>query len=161
MGWACQTRCNASPARCSPSPGPAGKRSMVKARLLIVEDEVIVARDLQRTLMRMGYDVTAVTASGEEALARALELRPDLAVRDIHLAGELDGIATAQQMRLAHGVPVVFLTAHSDEATFQRAQITEPYGYVLKPFEERELEIAVSIALYRHRVESQLAQMER
>ena len=134
---------------------------MTKARLLVVEDEAIVARDLQRTLMRMGYEVTALAASGEEALARAAELRPDLALMDIHLAGELDGVDTAQQMRQAHGVPVVFLTAHSDAATFQRAQITEPYGYVLKPFEERELEIAVSIALYRHRVESQLAQMER
>jgi len=134
---------------------------MTKARLLVVEDEAIVARDLQRTLQRMGYEVTALAASGEEALAHAAAQRPDLALRDIHLAGELDGVATAQQMRQAYGVPVVFLTAHSDEATFQRAQITEPYGYVLKPFEERELEIAVSIALYRHRVESQLSQMER
>ncbi len=134
---------------------------MAKARLMVVEDEVIVARDLQRTLTRMGYEVAAAVASGEEALLRAEALRPDLVLMDIHLAGELDGIATAEQMRRAHALPVLFLTAHSDEATFQRAQITEPYGYVLKPFEERELEIAVSIALYRHRVETKLAQMER
>ncbi len=128
---------------------------------MVVEDEVIVARDLERTLVRLGYEAAGSAASGEEALERVAGLRPDLVVMDIHLAGELDGIATAEQMRLRHGLPVVYLTAHSDEATFHRAQITEPYGYVLKPFEERELEIAVDIALYRHRVETKLAQMER
>ena len=99
---------------------------MTKARLLVVEDEAIVARDLERTLMRMGYEVMALAASGEDALARAAEVRPDLALMDIHLAGQLDGIATAQQLRQVYGVPVVYLTAHSDAATFQRAQITEP-----------------------------------
>jgi diguanylate cyclase (GGDEF)-like protein/PAS domain S-box-containing protein len=129
--------------------------------VLVVEDEAIVARDLERTLTRLGYESVGAVATGEDALARVLAARPDLVVMDIHLAGELDGIATAEQLRTRHGLPVVFLTAHSDEATFQRAKITEPYGYVLKPFEERELEIAVDIALYRHRVETKLAQMER
>jgi diguanylate cyclase (GGDEF)-like protein/PAS domain S-box-containing protein len=134
---------------------------VAKARIFVVEDEMIVARDLQRTLIRLGYEVTGLAASGEEALARVAAQPPDLVLMDIHLAGEMDGIAAAQQIHLRHSLPVVFLTAHSDEATFQRAQITEPYGYITKPFEERELEIALGIALYRHRVEAKLSQMER
>ena len=133
---------------------------MTKARILVVEDEVIVARDLQRTLTRLGYDVPAIAASGEEAVERVAATKPDLVLMDIHLSGEMDGIAAADQIRQRDGLPVVFLTAYSDEATFRRAQITAPYGYVLKPFEERELEIAVDIALYRHRVESKLRRME-
>ncbi|MFI4982987.1 MAG: response regulator, partial [Nevskiales bacterium] len=134
---------------------------MAKARIMVVEDEIIVARDLARILAQLDYEVPALVTSGEEALERAAALRPDLVLMDIHLAGQMDGIAAAQAIRQQHEVPVVFLTAHSDEATFKRAEITEPYGYVLKPFEERELAIAVSVALYRHRVESRLAQMER
>ena len=134
---------------------------MAKARIIVVEDEMIVARDLQRTLTRLGYEVLGLAASGEEVLEQVAALLPDLVLMDIHLAGEMDGVAAADQIRLRHGLPVVFLTAHSDEATFQRAQIAEPYGYITKPFEERELEIALGIALYRHQAEAKLSQMER
>ena len=134
---------------------------MAKARIVVVEDEMIVARDLQSTLIRLGYEVTGLAATGEDALERVAAAPPDLVLMDIHLAGAMDGIAAADYIRLHHSLPVVFLTAHSDEATFQRAQLTEPYGYISKPFEERELEIALGIALYRHRVEAKLSQMER
>jgi len=134
---------------------------VTKGRIVVVEDEMIVARDLQSTLIRLGYQVAGLAADGEDALELVAAAPPDLVLMDIHLAGEMDGIATAEQIRLRHGLPVVFLTAHSDEATFSRAQISEPYGYITKPFEERELEIALGIALYRHRVEARLAQMER
>jgi len=134
---------------------------MAKARIMVVEDEMIVARDLQSTLVRLGYAVAGLAASGEDALERVAAVLPDLVLMDIHLAGEMDGIDAAEHIRQQHRLPVVFLTAHSDETTFQRAQLTEPYGYVSKPFEERELEIALGIALYRHRVETKLSQMER
>jgi diguanylate cyclase (GGDEF)-like protein/PAS domain S-box-containing protein len=134
---------------------------MAKACVLVVEDEVIVAHDLQSTLTRLGYDAPAPVASGEAALARLDEVRPDLVLMDIHLAGPMDGIATAERIRERVDLPIVYLTAHSDEATFRRANITEPYAYILKPFEERELTIAIDIALYRHRVDGKLRQVER
>ena len=134
---------------------------MAKARIVVVEDEMIVARDLQSTLIRLGYEVPAMAASGEEALVKVAAVRPDLVLMDIHLAGEMDGITAAEHIRQHDGLPVVFLTAHSDPATFQRAQLSQPYGFVTKPFEERELEIAVNMALYRHEVETKLAHMER
>jgi diguanylate cyclase (GGDEF)-like protein/PAS domain S-box-containing protein len=112
-------------------------------------------------LIKLGYDVPLFVTSGEAALDQIGVVKPDLVLMDIHLSGEIDGIATADKIRRNGRLPVVFLTAHSDEATLRRARITEPFGYVLKPFEERELQIAVDIALYRHKVEFQLKQMER
>jgi diguanylate cyclase (GGDEF)-like protein/PAS domain S-box-containing protein len=134
---------------------------MLKARILVVEDEVIIALDIQRTLIRMGYAVPEFVTSAESALEHIGTLQPDLVLMDIHLSGAMDGIAAADEIRRQHALPVVFLTAHSDEATLNRAKITEPYGYVLKPFEERELQIAIDIALYRHNAEMKLRQMER
>ena len=134
---------------------------MAKARILVVEDEIIVAQDIQMTLTQLGYEVCATVISGEAALACLDETRPDLVLMDIHLAGKLDGVATAERIRQRMQIPIIYLTAHSDEATLQRANITEPYGYILKPFEERELSIAIDIALYRHETEQKLRQMER
>jgi diguanylate cyclase (GGDEF)-like protein/PAS domain S-box-containing protein len=134
---------------------------MLKERILVVEDEVIIALDIQRTLIKMGYEVPEFVTSAEAALERIAVLQPDLVLMDIHLSGATDGIAAADKIRRRDHLPVVFLTAHSDEATVNRAKITEPYGYVLKPFEERELQIAIEIALYRHSVELKLKQMER
>jgi diguanylate cyclase (GGDEF)-like protein/PAS domain S-box-containing protein len=134
---------------------------VAKARILVVEDEAIVAQDLQSTLNRLGYDALAPVASGEAALARLAEARPDLVLMDIHLAGSMDGIATAEKVRERWDAPVVYLTAHSDDATFRRAKLTQPHAYVLKPFEERELTIAIDVALYRHSVERKLRQVER
>ncbi|MEC4749834.1 EAL domain-containing protein [Methylomicrobium sp. Wu6] len=134
---------------------------MCKARILVIEDEVIIAQDIQRTLIKLDYDVPIFVTSAESALELIGELRPDLVLMDIHLNDSMDGITAAEEIRRRDRQPVVFLTAHSDEATLTRAKITEPYGYVLKPFEERELQIAIDIALYRHKVELQLKQMER
>lgn len=127
-----------------------------KARLLVVEDEILVARDLQDRLREMGYDVPEVAATGAEALAMVEEFRPDLVLMDIRLRGDLDGVETAERLRGRFAVPVVYLTAYADQVTVERAKVTEPFGYVLKPFQERELESTIAIALYKHQAERRL-----
>ena len=109
---------------------------MNKTRLLIVEDEAIVAADLQSRLPQLGYQVAGTAASGEHALALAEQVQPDLVLMDIHLPGTMDGIETAREMRARFRLPVVFLTAYAEGATLQRAKLAEPFGYILKPFEE-------------------------
>ena len=122
----------------------------------MVEDEPIVALDLQQRLTKMGYEVPIVVRSGEEAIEAAAAARPDLVLMDISLEGEMDGVAAAEQLRAGHRVPVVYLTAYSNDATLERAKVTEPYGYLLKPFEERELQTTIEIALYKHQAEEAL-----
>ncbi|MBW3598781.1 MAG: response regulator [Planctomycetes bacterium] len=131
-------------------------RFMPEVRLLIVEDENIVAKDLRVTLQRLGYEVVETVSAGADAIACAEARRPDLVLMDIALRGEMDGITAAAAIRDRCDIPVVYLTAHADEATLQRAKITEPFGYVLKPFEERELHTAVMMALHKHRLEREL-----
>jgi len=126
---------------------------MEKAKILVVEDEGLVALDLTKRLKRFGYEVTANAASGEEALARAEETVPDLILMDIRIQGPLDGVAVAQAVRVRQDVAVVFLTAHSDTVTVRRALVTEPHGFLLKPFGDRELQIAIEVALNKHRME--------
>jgi PAS domain S-box-containing protein len=133
---------------------------MEKTQILIVEDASIVARDIQDTLEKLGYQVSGVVASGEAAVQHTIKRRPDLILMDIVLQGELDGIEAADRIRAQHDVPIVFLTAYEDEQTLQRAKITEPFGFILKPFKERELDIGIQIALYKHRVEAQLRESE-
>jgi len=133
---------------------------MKTGRILVVEDERIVANDIRNTLERSGYAVVAMVASGEDAILRARELNPDLILMDITLAGKLDGIQAAQEIQRTQGIPIVFMTAHLDEATLQRAKITGPFGYVLKPFEERELHTTLEIALYRSAANRQLRELE-
>ncbi|HEY2343126.1 MAG TPA: response regulator [Chthoniobacteraceae bacterium] len=133
----------------------------LKTRLFVVEDESLVAEDLRERLGRMGYEVCYVTDSGEDALLRSIDLLPDLILLDIRLRGGMDGIAVAERLRKMSRIPVVFLTAHADRATLERAGRTEPFGYVLKPFVEEELEAAIQIALYRHRAEERYRKMER
>lgn len=126
------------------------------ALILAVEDEHIVARDIKAMLESLGY--TAETAgSGEEALQKAADLRPDLILMDIVLKGRMDGIDAAAQVRDRLQIPVIYLTAHADEQTVQRAKLTAPYGYILKPFEEREIYIAIELALFRHHNETKKA----
>lgn len=132
---------------------------MTKARILIVEDEGVVAKDIRSTLKRLGYTVPAVVSSGEAAIERAADLRPDLVLMDIVLKGTMDGIEAAAQIRDRLDIPVVFLTAYGDDETLQRAQVTAPFGYILKPFGERELLISIEVALYRYRTESELARL--
>lgn len=134
---------------------------MSPARVMVVEDEQIIALDLQETLSRLGYAVTGIAASGEDALARLIEERPDLVLMDIKLQGAIDGIDAADLIRRTFDLPVIYLTAHADTATLQRAKITEPYGYVLKPFDERELHVYIDMALYKHQMEHKLRRLER
>src|SRR5262245_31851946 len=119
------------------------------APVLIVEDERIVARDLQRTLLGFGYDAFAIAASCEEAISRASEKRPAVVLMDIRIKGELDGIATARILRERFATAVVYLTSHSDPDTLQRATATEPSGYLQKPVRPAELRSAIEISLHK------------
>jgi two-component system, cell cycle sensor histidine kinase and response regulator CckA len=131
------------------------------ARILIVEDEAVVALDLRMRLTRLGYSVIDSVGLGESALEVAERERPDLILMDIRLRGEMDGIEAAEQIRSRLLLPVVFLTAHADDATVDRARLTEPFGYILKPFEERELRTVIEMALYKHAAERRLRESER
>lgn len=122
-------------------------------KILVVEDEAIVATDIEQTLKEYGYEVTGVVDTAEEAINHVLKSKPDLVLMDIFLRGQLDGITAAKQLRDKSDVPVVFLTAHSDENILQRAMVSEPYGYILKPFETREIRTGIELALHRHRSE--------
>jgi PAS domain S-box-containing protein len=134
---------------------------MANAQILIVEDEGIIAKDIQNTLIRLGYTVTAVASSGEEAIEKTAETAPDLVLMDIVLEGYMDGVEAAEQIRNRFDIPVIYLTAHADNGTLQRAKITEPYGYILKPFHERELHITIEIALYKHATGKKLKDSEQ
>lgn len=133
---------------------------MTRPRLLIVEDEIIIALDLKAQLQRLGYDVIGLAANGDEALQLAEAQRPDLVLMDLVLRGPVDGAQTADQLRERYGLPVVFITAYSDAATLERVRVTEPYGYILKPFDTRQLHSLVEIALYKHRAEQKLRDSE-
>ncbi|HSU41346.1 MAG TPA: response regulator, partial [Polyangiaceae bacterium] len=131
------------------------------AAILVVEDERVVARDIEESLMRMGYDVVGLAASSTECLAHAEERRPDLVLMDIRIEGALDGIETARLLRSRFDVPVIFLTAYADDQTVARAKETEALGYILKPFRAGELKSAVEIALFKHEMEMRLKLRER
>jgi PAS domain S-box-containing protein len=133
---------------------------MPKPRILIVEDESIVALDIQRRLIRLGYDVPAIASSWEEALQIVTQTFPDLVLMDIKLRGEVDGVEAAERIRSHSDVPVIYLSAYADEETIQRAKITEPFGYLLKPFEETELHTTIEVALYKHAMEKRLRESE-
>lgn len=134
---------------------------MTVARILIVEDDNIIALELADRLQDLGYTVCGPVGFGEEAITQAGALRPDLVLMDIRLKGAIDGVEAAAAIRDRFDIPVVYLTAYADVDTLQRAKITEPYGYILKPFEERELHTAIEIGLYKHRMESRLRASER
>ena len=134
---------------------------MASFKILVVEDESIVAMDIKHRLENMGYIVPAITSSGEEAVEKASETNPDLVLMDIVLKGEMDGIDAAQQIKDNLDIPVVYLTAYSDERTLKRAKITGPFGYIIKPFEDRELHSAIEVALYKHEMESKLKANEK
>ena len=129
---------------------------MANTRILIVEDESIVAKDIQHSLTGLGYTVAGVVAFGEEAVERVGELKPDLILMDVMLKGKMDGIETAERIRREHSIPVVYLTAYTDDDTLRRAKVTEAFGYLLKPFEDRELHTTIEMALYKHTMERKL-----
>ncbi|MBI5952255.1 MAG: EAL domain-containing protein [Chloroflexi bacterium] len=133
---------------------------MSKARVLIVEDESIIALDIRNSLEGLGYQVAGQADRGEDAIKKAGELRPNLILMDIKLKGEMDGIETAGQIRKLFDLPVIFLTAFADQSTLERARQAEPYGYILKPFEDYELAIAIEIGLYKHGMEKKLRESE-
>ncbi len=133
---------------------------MSDERILVVEDDAIIAVHLKKLLMNLGYDVLGTVASGEEAIQKVNETPPDLVLMDIYLAGELNGIEAATQIRDKFNIPVVYLTAHSNDELFQEAKITEPYGYLIKPVQNRDLQAAVEISFYRHEMEKKLRESE-
>ena len=129
---------------------------MSDARIMVVEDEAIVAEEIRSRLTYLKYGVPAVAASGEEAVKLAEETFPDLVLMDIRLKGDMDGVNAAEEIRSRFNIPVVYLTAYADDETLQRAKLTEPYGYILKPFKEKDLRTNIEIALHKHSVETQL-----
>ncbi len=131
-----------------------------KSKILVVEDERIVAEDIRRSLKKLGYEVSAVVSTGKEALRKVKQLRPDLVLMDIVLRMEMNGIQAAEKIRESHDIPVIYLTAYADEETLERAKKTEPYGYILKPFEDRELQTTIEMALYKHRTEKRIKENE-
>jgi len=134
---------------------------MLDARILIVEDEGIQALDMQHRLTTLGYPVPVIASSGEEALQKTEETRPDLVLMDIMLPGKIDGVTAAELIRTRFDAPVIYITAYADEDTLHRAKITEPYGYIVKPFKERELHITIDMALYKSKMERKLKESER
>ena len=121
-------------------------------KVLIVEDESIIAMELEQQIKQLGYAVIEPVASGEAALRNAEIERPDLVLMDIRIQGPADGIETAEAIRYRFDIPVIYLTAHADQATIQRAKMTEPLGYLLKPWREHELQAAITVALYTHKM---------
>ncbi|MEO8148016.1 MAG: response regulator [Bacteroidia bacterium] len=122
---------------------------MRKTKILVVEDEVIVAKDIQRTLIKLGYDVPVTAQSAQSAFEKIDQVDPDLIFCDIKLKGEVDGIDIAKRLKEEYLIPVIFLTSYADKATLDRAKVTEPYGYILKPFNETDLQTTVEMALYK------------
>jgi two-component system cell cycle sensor histidine kinase/response regulator CckA len=129
---------------------------MALKRILIVEDEAIVARDIREQLVALGYEPAGDTGLGEEALTLCEQVHPDLVLMDIHLAGQMDGIVAATAIRERFKLPVIFLTAFAEEDTLRRAKLAQPYGYIIKPFDERELRSTIEIALFKHAAEGEI-----
>lgn len=135
-------------------------KSLQKIKILVVEDERIVAKDIQNTLKNLGYEVVAISSTGEDAIDKARDLKPDIVLMDIVLKGAIDGIEAAKKIRSDFRIPIIYLTAYEDGDTLDRAKITEPLGYILKPFEERDLHTTLEMALYKHSMESRLHESE-
>lgn len=129
---------------------------MAKTSVLVVEDESIVAKDIQNSLKKLGYAVPSVENTGEDAIDAAGQYKPDLILMDIMLKGEISGIEAAEQIRNRYQIPVIFLTAYADESTLSKAKVTEPYGYIIKPFKEIDLHTSIEMALYKHGKEQEV-----
>ena len=123
---------------------------MSKIGILVVEDESIVAKDIQQSLKKLGYEVLGVCSTGEDAMEKAEQIKPGLILMDIMLKGEISGIEAADFVKQKLNIPVIFLTAYADSSTLSKAKVTEPYGYIIKPFKEIDLQTNIEIALYKH-----------
>jgi len=133
---------------------------MAAQRILIVDDEIMIAKELETLLIRFGYEVAGIATSGLEAIALNVKLKPDLVLMDILLKGDMDGIEAAEEIRQRWPIPIIFLTAYTDAATLRRAQVTEPFGYVVKPFTERDLRINIEEALYKYETKKRAHEFE-
>ncbi|NQT23867.1 PAS domain S-box protein [candidate division KSB1 bacterium] len=131
---------------------------MQKSRVIIVEDELLIAEDIHLGLEGLGYEIVAVSVNSEDALRDVRQHRPDVVLMDILLQGKSVGIQTADAIRREFDVPVIYLTSYSDKKTLEQAKITEPYGYSLKPFHTEALQSVIEMALYKHRIEKKLKQ---
>jgi len=129
---------------------------MSKINVLVVEDESIVSKDLQHSLRKLGYNVVGVASNGEKAIELAGLKKPNIILMDIMLKGDMNGIEAAEKIKELYSVPIVFLTAYSDESTLSKAKITEPYGYILKPFKEIDLHTTIEMAVYKHGKEQEI-----
>ena len=134
---------------------------MEKARILIVEDEAIIAMEIENQLQSLGYEVTSIVDTGEKAIKKAEADKPDLMLMDIRIKGEMDGIDTAEVIRNKFGIPVIFSTAYLDQERIERAKITMPFGYVLKPIQERDLKVTIEMALYVSKVDGERTKAEK
>ncbi len=133
---------------------------MSSIKILVVEDEIIVAMDIKQRLENMGYTVPEVTSKGEEAVEKVIEINPDLVLMDIVLKGKMDGVEAAQEIKDKFNIPILYLTAYSDEETLKRVKATGPYGYIIKPFKDKELHSIIEVALYKHEMENKLKESE-
>jgi two-component system response regulator len=132
---------------------------MVNEKILVVEDEELVAQDIKVILEDLGYEVPALVASGEEAIQKVKTTHPDSVLIDIMLEGKMDGIEAAEKIKQLYDIPIVYITAYGNEEVVQRAKKTEPHGYILKPFQEKELQISLEMALYKHEAEKTRKQL--
>ncbi|MBP6716828.1 MAG: response regulator, partial [Acidobacteria bacterium] len=135
--------------------------SMSRTRILIVEDEGIIARDIEQQLVHLGYEPVGIAASHDDAIALASETRPHLALMDVHLGSAPDGIEAATTLRREFGIPSVFLTAYATDDVVARAKASEPLGYLIKPFDEQSLRTTLEIALHKDKIDRQLRNSER
>jgi PAS domain S-box-containing protein/putative nucleotidyltransferase with HDIG domain len=134
---------------------------MGRPKVMIVEDEAIVALDIKNRLQGLGYEPAGTARSGREALELAREIGPDVILMDIMLEGDMDGIDAARAINAEMSAPVIYLTAYADQRTLDRAKITQPFGYIIKPFEDRELHLTIEMALYKHQIDRKLVENQR
>ena len=133
---------------------------MTGKKILIVEDDVFTAKLLEKRLKALDYTVLAIVSSGEKAIEEIKTMNPNLILMDIMLDGDMDGVETAKQIRTFFNIPIIYLTAYSDDKILRRAVVTEPYGYIIKPFKDNELRTVIEIALYKHKIEKKLRESE-
>jgi DNA-binding LytR/AlgR family response regulator len=129
---------------------------MSNINVLVVEDESIVSKDIQHSLKKLGYTVVGAASTGEKAIELALTEKPDIVLMDIMLKGDMNGIEAADSIKKQMSIPVIFLTAYADESTLSKAKISEPYGYILKPFKEIDLQTSIEMAIYKHKKEQEI-----
>lgn len=129
---------------------------MSKINVLVVEDESIVSKDIQYSLKKLGYNVVGASATGEKAIELAASENPDIVLMDIMLKGEMNGIEAADTIKSNQAIPIIFLTAYADELTLSKAKVTQPYGYILKPFKEIDLHTTIEMAIYKHSKEQEV-----